>query len=38
MDFGILPPVDLIGSVQSIYFCAGIRLPEGNEFDSHYIY
>ena len=29
--FGILPPVDLIGSVQPIYFCAGIRPLVGNK-------
>ena len=36
--FGNLPPVDLIGSVQPIYFCAGIRPPVGNKSNSRYNY
>ena len=32
--FGILPPADLIGSVQPIYFCVGIRPPVGNKSNS----
>ena len=35
--FDILPPADLIGSVQPIYFCAGIRLPVGNKSNSRNI-
>ena len=40
--FGILPPADLIGSIQPIYFCVGIRPPVENKSNSHntstYIY
>ena len=35
-SFGILPPADLTGSVQPIYFRAGIRLPVGNKSNSSY--
>ena len=34
--FGILPPADLVGSVQPIYNCGGICLPVGNKSDFCY--
>ena len=34
--FGILLPADLIGSVQPIYLCAGIRPLVENKSNSHY--